>query len=231
MAHGKWPSSGSGRRREDLSRQETLKRRVKAAAHVILDENATDLSELFEQSPTALRDGPESDWLLLLELFDPEDIVWIGDVRQSGPGHASHFRPVSAWRKMANAPGQFICPNTFRPGSYSRCNENIHQMKFLVVESDILSKSQTVAVFSWCRNFLNLRAIVDTAGKSVHGWFDFPRNPTVLDDLKIILPELHCDPALFRPSNPCRLPGARRGDKFQSLLWIDLIRGGKDAQE
>jgi hypothetical protein len=40
--------------------------------------------------------------------------------------------------------------------------------------------------------------------------------------LKNILPNLGCDPALFKPSQPCRLPGARRGDKTQALLYLDL---------
>jgi hypothetical protein len=92
---------------------------------------------------------------------------------------------------------------------------------FLVVESDSLSKEQMLAVFAWMRQFMHLRAIVDTAGKSLHGWFEYP-NPFQLEELRVILPTLGCDPALFRTSQPCRLPGALRDGKFQRLLWLDL---------
>jgi hypothetical protein len=92
--------------------------------------------------------------------------------------------------------------------------------RFLVVESDTLSKAEIAAVFGWCRQFLSLRGIVDTGGKSLHGWFDYPTTAQ-LHELRGILPRLGCDPALFKPSQPCRLPGARRGERVQSLLYLD----------
>jgi hypothetical protein len=61
-----------------------------------------------------------------------------------------------------------------------------------VVESDVHSKDEMGAIFKWLRDEvgLTLRAIVDTAGKSLHGWFDFPKE-AVLDQLEIILPQLY----------------------------------------
>jgi hypothetical protein len=102
------------------------------------------------------------------------------------------------------------------------------QKKFLVIESDILNKSQMGSVIAWCRQFMRLRAIVDTGGKSLHGWFDQPE-PEIESELKLILPNLGrrgeqetLDSALFKPSQPCRLPGKTRGGKIQSLLYLDL---------
>jgi len=47
-----------------------------------------------------------------------------------------------------------------------------------------------------------LRAIVDTAGKSIHAWFDAPTGGQ-LAELQTILPALACDRAMFKLSQPC----------------------------
>jgi hypothetical protein len=66
---------------------------------------------------------------------------------------------------------------------------------------------------------MNLRAVVDTAGKSLHAWFDYPP-ASIVEDLKIALPELGCDPKLFTASQPVRLPGALRDGKYQKLIYL-----------
>ena len=121
--------------------------------------------------------------------------------------------------------GQLTCPATFKSNSFSRSNENILQRRFLVVESDVLSKDQIGAVFKWLKDNvgLRLRAIVDTAGKSLHGWFDYPKK-AVVEELEIILPQLGCDKGLFRASQPCRIPGALRDGRYQSLLYLDKAK-------
>lgn len=118
-------------------------------------------------------------------------------------------------------PGLFTCPSTFKPGTDSRCDATVVLRRYLVLESDTLRKDEICAVFRWVEQFTRLRAIVDTAGKSLHGWFE-PPPPAALDELKIILPALGCDPALFRLSQPCRLPGGNRDGRTQSLLHLDL---------
>jgi hypothetical protein len=87
-----------------------------------------------------------------------------------------------------------------------------------------------LAVINWCRSFMRLRAIVDTAGKSLHGWFDAVP-PAIEAKLRVILPNLGrasdedektLDPALFKVAQPCRLPGAVRDGKYQNLYYLDL---------
>jgi hypothetical protein len=210
-----------GRRREKAS-VERLKCRAHHSRSQILADYTTDPADLFEQSPCRLLEGPNNDWRLLLSLFPSTDTVWIGNVSDSGPGHERNFRTVADWQKGAEAPGAFTCPSAFKLGAYSRSKENIVARRYLVVESDLLTKPEICAVFAWLHQFLPLRAVVDTAGKSLHGWFDFPKNPEIERELKIILPALGCDPAMFKPSQPCRLPGARRGDKCQALIYLNL---------
>jgi hypothetical protein len=49
--------------------------------------------------------------------------------------------------------------------------------RFLVVESDTLTKDQVGAVFAYLHRRLRYRLhyIIDMGGKSLHAWFDAPR--------------------------------------------------------
>ncbi|MHC1768162.1 MAG: hypothetical protein AB9869_28475 [Verrucomicrobiia bacterium] len=186
-------------------------------------------ADMAESSPIRLSDTPEDDWRLLLEnLYEAADVIWCGAVTDSCTDDASperkaacarHFRTVAEWLQESEAPGQFTCPSTFIEGAHSRSNGNVIATPYLVVESDTLSKPEIGAVFRWLSNYLNLRAVIDTAGKSLHGWFERP-DPQQEARLRVTLPEMGCDPALFKLSQPCRMPGAIRGDRRQQLLYL-----------
>ena len=217
-------------RRRETEQKGRLEKRSKASLARILAEHRVGCADARESSPVPLRDDPRENWRLLLRLFPADGIVWIGDTKDScgdEMGEArkaycrTHFRAVRAWLAEAVVPGQFICPSLFRAGVHSRSNANVVGRPFLVVESDSLGKEAMLAVFAWMRQFMRLRAIVDTAGKSLHGWFDYPAVEQ-FEELRVILPALGFDPALFKAAQPCRLPGARRGDRIQFLLWLDL---------
>lgn len=188
---------------------------------------AWDYANIIADSDDAINEPVEQHYLQLLSLFDDDDFVWVGrDVFDSGsPKHACRFRPAKEWLSEQSAPGAFICPSTFKPKTHSRKAENILMRKFLVVESDNLGRDDIGGIFRWMNKALGLqlRAVVDTAGKSLHGWFDYPA-PRVAASLKKWLPRLQCDPALFNPVQPCRLPGATRmthdGEKHQRLIFI-----------
>jgi hypothetical protein len=120
---------------------------------------------------------------LLLQLFKPDDVLWIGATTDSCNDDADesrkvecrkHFRAVAEWLTLPAAPGQFTCPSVFKSDVNSRSNVNILHRRYLVVESDSLTKPEIGAVFSWCQQFMRLRAVVDTAGRSLHGWFETP---------------------------------------------------------
>jgi hypothetical protein len=220
--------------------REHLKARAVAGLADILKTFEFSPADFWELSPVPLPCDPVDDWRLLLQLFKMEDVLWIGRKFDScGDGapeskkerYRRHFRPVADWLTEPNAPEQFTCPCVFRTGTHSRCNDAVTQRRFLVIESDSLSKDEMSAVINWCRRFMRLRAIVDTGGKSLHGWFDAPL-PEIEAELRIILPNLGrgagdkptVDPALFKLAQPCRLPGAWRepGKVRQALLYLDL---------
>ena len=204
----------------EKQRQQFLRKRAESSLPTILQRYAWTPEQARSESPIAIPANPLKHWPLFLDLFKPDDILWVGDTYHSGePCYGNHFLPVSEWREFPVAPFQFTCPSTFKPGSYSRSNDNVLVRRYLVVESDTLQKPEILAVFKWLQLNFKLRAIVDTAGKSLHGWFDCP-NKKQLAELKIMLPAMGCDPALFKPAQPCRVPGAWRTDKIQSLVWL-----------
>jgi hypothetical protein len=180
-----------------------------------------------EDSPLLLgHREPMDQFKLWLRLWSADAILWIGDVFHSGkPEHASHFRPIADWNLIGPVMGNFTSSCTFRPGTFSRSEDSILARQFLVVESDTLSRDQIGSVFKYLQQRLHYRlhCIVDTGGKSLHGWFS-PPSPRHEPGLKAGLTALGCDPKLFSRSQPVRVPGAFRDGNTQRLIWIrDLI--------
>jgi hypothetical protein len=158
-----------------------------------------------------------------LKLWPAHCTVWIGAVFNSGqPEHRTHFRPVADWYQIGPVMGNFTCGSSFKPGSYSRSNENCNGTRFMVVESDTLPKDEVGAIFAYLnlRLHFNLHAVIDTAGKSLHGWFDAPRDRRIEGRLKATLTVLGCDPKLFTYSQPVRVPGAFREGRLQRIVWL-----------
>jgi hypothetical protein len=191
----------------------------------ILDQFETPPGQWINRSPEKISSKPSEQWRQLLQLYCKDDVLWIGtEVWESSETDfrfEQNFRTVSNWLGEEFCQGKFTCPSVFKDGVHSRSNANVVRRPYLVVESDVLAKTQVGAVFTWMSTFLALRAVVDTAGKSLHAWFEFP-DKDAEQELRVILPALGCDPALFKPSQPCRLPGAMRNGRFQQLLYLDL---------
>lgn len=227
-------------RRAEKRKWEELARRSKESLPAITEKFSGSPADLWEESPVRLLAGPEDDGRLLLHLFDPEAIVWIGDTYDSANEHsdtkrkecaAAHFKQAGEWLDMNPAPqGPFICPSTFEVGSYSRSNANVLTQPFYVYESDSLSHEEAVGVINYLRLERRLRAVVNTGGKSLHAWFDRPDESLVKED-QIIMEGLGGDAAVFKPAQPVRLPGCKRykmeGNKpvfvgMQTLLYLDI---------
>lgn len=200
--------------------RESWKARAKGALPDILSKYAWDPIQVTKDSPVRLPDESQLHWLLFHYMFNDDDVIWIGDRYHSGsPSHTNNFRTIAEWRNLPSALYPLTCPAVFKPGTFSRSNEQVLRQPYLVVESDVLTKPEICAVFRWLREKMELRAIIDTAGKSLHGWFIYPPED-LLEQLKVMLPAMGCDKALFKPSQPCRLPGALRDGKPQRFIWL-----------
>ena len=181
-------------------------------------------ARIVEDSPLQVSERDADDqFRTWLRLWPAHCHIWIGDVFSSGkPEHRTHFRPVAEWYQIGPVMGNYTCGSAFKPGSFQRSNANCDGTRFLVVESDTLAKDQVGAVFAYLNRRLrfNLHAIIDTAGKSLHGWFDAPRNKRVEARLKALLTVFGCDPKVFTYSQPVRVPGAYRDGKLQRIVWL-----------
>ena len=168
------------------------------------------------------RDG-EDQFRTWLKLWPACSTVWIGDVFSSGrPEHRTHFRPVSEWYQIGPVMGNYTCGSSFKPGSWQRSNANLNGHRFMVIESDTLARDEVGAIFAYLNRRLHfsLHAIIDTAGKSLHGWFDAPRGRLSEERLKAALVVFGCDPKVFTYSQPVRVPGAYRDGRLQRLVWL-----------
>jgi len=182
------------------------------------------MAQILADSPLVVADR-ESDeqFRTWLKLWPADSTVWVGDVFSSGkPEHATHFRAVAEWYQIGPVMGNYTCGSAFKPGVHSRSNENLSGFRFLVIESDTLSRDEVGAVFAYLNRRLHysLHAIVDTAGKSLHGWFDAPRSADAAARLKAGLVVFGCDPKVFTWSQPVRVPGAFRDGRLQRLVWL-----------
>jgi hypothetical protein len=203
--------------------KQRIRERAANALPQILHDYAWPYQQICRDSKAQLAGRQPQHWRFLLKEFNCDDVVWIGDKFDSGkPEHANHFKTVVEWLNENEAAGPLICPAVFKNNSIARSNENIIARRFLVVESDVLSKDEVGAIFKWLKDAVELElvAVVDTAGKSLHGWFAYPEDYEV-EDLKLVLPAYGCDPKLFTASQPVRLPGALRDGKFQTLIYVN----------
>jgi len=181
-------------------------------------------AQIVEDSPLLVSErDAEDQFRTWLRLWPAHCHVWIGDVFSSGrPEHRTNFRPVADWYQIGPVMGNYTCGSSFKPGSFQRSNANCNGTRFLVIESDSLAKDEVGAVFAYLnlRLHFNLHAVIDTAGKSLHGWFDAPRDKRIEARLKAVLTVFGCDPKLFTYSQPVRVPGAYRDGRLQRIVWL-----------
>jgi hypothetical protein len=212
-----------GRVRFNRSRDDVWARTGRRLGDRILS-GAWSPREIAKASPGTIPDDPGAQAMSLVRLFHPRDVVWIGEEWESGhQRHARHFRRATDWLATGILAGPRICPSAFRPGVISRAQRTVAIRRFLVVECDEIPHDKQGAIFRFLIDSgLHLRAVVDTAGRSLHGWFDSPP-PGALARLKSFLPEVGTDPSLFNPAQPCRLPGWPRADTQQlpALIYLD----------
>lgn len=215
---------------EDSEKRHALESRTVAAKPAILEKYAWNLPEPDRDGriPTSL---PDHFLAWRDRIWNPEALIWIGEPHHSGQFfHKTHF--MLAGEAMMK--GHFTCASTFKSGSFSRANDGVSGTPYMIVEGDAVvgapvtdaekqeNKKACAAIFNWLRREMNLdlRCVIDSGNKSLHGWFRMP-DKNVFDQLKIMLPVLGCDKAMFKPSQPARLPGIlRENGNPQQLLYL-----------
>ena len=205
-------------RERSLLRRDTIHRaaRLKMKLQEIYEQYAWNLKPIF--------DTPLQHYQAFFSLWEPGEYLWIGEIRDTGFANWSHFKSAEEWR--GNLPSyHFTCSGSFQPGTIDRISARVASHKYLVIEFDQLSpqadenKRRSAALLKYICSRMegNLRLVVDSGNKSLHGWFlnDFDEHK------KLILRQLGADVATMRASQPVRLPGAtRENNVVQSVLWI-----------
>ncbi len=206
---------------------------------------ATILTEadLWEASPIRLLDRPQDDPALLLSiLYQPTDLLWIGERHEAGIMGVT-IRTAGEWAAYSRAGGKtapHVIPNPLdgipRPkktgdGSTLRGDANVQRFRFAVVEFDGLSRDEQLRF--WCSVKLPIVVLIDSGGKSIHGWVDVAQLASVatadawgrqIKDIlydRLLVP-LGVDPACSNPARLSRLPGHFRREKngCQRILWL-----------
>lgn len=232
------------RARQEAEARQRLVQTAKAKREEIVERWRWDKADLWESSPQRI-DQPlvESDprWLIQ-SLFAPGDVVWTGEVFQSGSRHAARWRTAVEWmRAPEDEAGPMIAPAIWKPGTSNRTSENVLSAPFTVLDFDEIDgrKPETpaeiaahvaasLAIVRWLREGMRwkLAAIVWTGSKSIHGWFRNP-GPAALQSLRDAAGPLGIDAGLIgRGEHPCRLPGQRHSKtgNLSRCLWLQAPR-------
>jgi hypothetical protein len=240
-----------------LRKTRQLARRAAISLPGIVERFEWGSADMWEASGS-LPSTPLAEARAVVALFEPDDIVWCGkfsqsiaadeaaEVRRERPDWfelvKNSFRPAREWLAMCDLgvlPGPRICPSAMKAGSISRSNAAAAHRRFLVVEHDDMPLASQGAVLRWMREEagLRLRAVVFTGRKSLHGWFECPREASELEDMmttlcgvvgksedgkRVMVDGFGYDPQSFLPSQPFRLPGWKhdKTGKMVRLLFL-----------
>lgn len=192
----------------------------------------TDLPGLFDTDSVAGVDSRTA----LAGLFLSEELVCVGeDVRKAVIRSASDWSALDALTTLT-----YICPNPMREHFIKRsdgavqirCQANVAKRRWLVVECDSqeLKHSDQSRILSALSLLLPLKMVVDSGGKSLHGWFHVEGREwkeIVAFFYRACL--LGADRTKFDESGWVRLPGGtRRKDPNQAipqriLFWDPTI--------
>lgn len=214
-----------------------------ARQRIINQGRISDDADLWEESPVKIKCLPEeTPGLLLSTLFEPDDLVWIGEHHQAGI-LGETIRKASEWVEHfqgGGMTGPHIIINPLdgipRPkksgdGETLRGDHNVFAFRYCMVEFDNLTRAEQIRFWSAVK--LPIVALIDTGGKSIHAWVQVSKLATVntleqwQENIKIklydrILAPLGVDAACRNPSRLSRLPGHLREEKntTQRLLWL-----------
>lgn len=194
------------------------------------------------QSPIRIDWSPEEDaWRVLEALYAPDEMLYIGPPRgQVNVG--IEIREARQWierfQKLGPAAtGPHVIPNPLSglpaptadgTGMTLRGDACVARFRFAVVEFDGLSREDQLAF--WWSARLPVAVLVDSGGKSVHGWVRVRDVDRAEDWTRVVeahlfgnfLKPLGVDGACRNESRLSRLPGHRRREtgNWQRLLYL-----------
>jgi hypothetical protein len=206
--------------------------------------------DLWELSPIRIDWTPEEDTIYFLQaMFEPLDFLFIGERLEPGI-IGRNIRTAKDWIDYFQSGGKtapFIIVNpltgTAAPkksgdGDTYRGDGNIKSFRECLVEFDTLSREEQIRFWTSEEiSELPIAALVDTGGKSIHGWIKTPGINSIDGwqcEIRSKLYEqglipLGVDSACSNPSRLSRLPGHLRENNYQRILWLN--KSVKDTEQ
>jgi hypothetical protein len=193
-------------------------------------------ADIWKASPIRIDWPPEEDsWRVLSFLYASDEILFCGTGREKAkPGGA--IRTAGEWCEYFETGGDIpphIIPNPLsgeerqtKSGEPSyRSDSCVRSHRFAVVEFDNLDREQQIQFWSAIR--LPVAALVDSGGKSIHGWIKVDCDGTETWERDVEqrlfierLVPLGVDPACRNEARLSRLPGHKRGERWQRVLYL-----------
>ena len=196
--------------------------------------------DFLRASPVAIPEKPQEQTVLTLEeLYHQNDILFLGDTRDAGiPRKTIHKAGgvLEFFRRGVKAPPHII-PNPLsgkaaptRSGGKDtyRGDRCVSQFRMAVVEFDNLTRDEQLAF--WATASLPVYALIDSGGKSIHGWIAIDGIHS-LEQWDIMIKEefygqylipLGVDGACSNAARLSRLPGhLRNTGRYQRLLYLN----------
>jgi len=226
-------------------RPEPVVRDGKVALQKIINQSKIeDPVDLWEASPIRLLNDPTADAVLLLKtLYEPNDLIFIGDRYNRGI-IGQTIRAVADWIDYfqdggATSPFIIINPLTGEPaptkGSATetlRGDLCVKDFRYCLVEFDNLNHEDQIKF--WAAVKMPICALIDSGNKSIHAWIAVQSLAKVetleqwQSEIKIrlyerILRPLGVDMTCSNPARLSRLPGHWRNKKaenIQRILWL-----------
>ena len=199
-------------------------------------------ADIYDRSPIRIDWEPQEDAFHVMEaLWRPDDVLFIGR-RECRPALKRNIRTAAEWcaafrkgRPGAHQPHIMPNPLTGKPGPTAdgtgetlRGDACVAQFRFAVVEFDDIPREDQLA-FWWAAR-LPVVLLVDSGGKSVHGWVRVRGVDCATDWARVVerhlfgrlLEPLGVDPACKNESRLSRLPGHYRSEKgaWQRVLYL-----------
>jgi hypothetical protein len=182
--------------------------------------------DLWESSPVRIDWPPQFDaFEILKRLYLPQERLFIGARHDASVGHVLLVSEWIAHFERGIPIAEHIIPNPLtgergqtKDGKHSyRADSCVEQFRFAVVEFDAISREQQIQF--WGGVPLPVVALVDSGGKSVHGWVRIDATNAdawtrrVEDKLFTLLTAVGADVACKNEGRLSRMPGHFRAEK------------------
>jgi hypothetical protein len=188
-------------------------------------------ADLWEASRIRIDWPPGEGASRLLEfLYEPDELLFIGE------RYGKTIRSAGEWIEHFKQGGEVpahIIPNPLtgetgltKDGKPSRRADScVRSHRFAIVEFDSLSREDQIRF--WAGAKLPVAALIDSGGKSIHGWVrvdcaDAEEWEREIEEKLFgeMLTPLGVDSSCRNESRLSRLPGHLRGEKWQRILYL-----------